>query len=279
MEEFSFDRLSFLIVDDAEIDLLIMSNLVKGLGDVTVYTADHGLGAVEKLISNGIQIDCILSDFEMPIMHGLHLLKAVRMGYRGIRCDLPFVMVTSYNEVSLVSVAIVLDVDAFILKPTNKEILRTRLTEVFLNRNSPERLAYLPADYANLDIDKEIRDLGMPKSRVNLKSPHSQSIFYQESSGLSDSSVLNREINPVLEEKANIPIQMECHFEEIPPNAVLLEDLKTVSGRLLYPKDMLLTAKILSQIRSKLEAGEQIRPVKVEVIASALSATMSDSPS
>lgn len=279
MHDFSFDHHSFLIVDDAEIDRLIITNLVSTLGHVDVFTASNGLEAIEKLQSEASNVDCVLSDFDMPVMHGLQLLKAIRMGYRNMRYDLPFVMLTGHNEVSLVSVAIVLDIDAFILKPANKEILQMRLREVLQDRNSSSRLTYLPADYACINIEKEIGNIGVPKSIVDLNQKMIRKMVQDNNSQRLDHRISENDVTAGPTDRPKEPVRMECRFEDIPPNSVLLEDLKTVSGRLLYPKDMLLTQKILKQIRSLLEADEKIQTAKIETIPQLPSKTLVESVS
>ena len=119
---------TILIVEDVEPNFKFLEAALVHTG-ATIEHARSGHEAIEKCKANK-QIDLVLMDLHMPEMSGLHLLKAIRMGTGGIQNDLPFIMMTGYNKVSLVTVAIVLDVDAFIVKSSRKDKISERLEQV-----------------------------------------------------------------------------------------------------------------------------------------------------
>ena len=98
--------------------------LLKDLGNPDVFQAGDGREAL-RLIANGV--DFVISDFNMPELHGLQLLKAVRTGQHGITRATPFTLLTGYSDKSLVDVALALDVNAFLVKPVSKGAFSTRI--------------------------------------------------------------------------------------------------------------------------------------------------------
>src|SRR4051794_9130360 len=84
-------KLKFLIVDDFSTMRRIVRNLLREIGYVNVDEAEDGAMALEKLKSE--KFDFLVSDWNMPNMTGIDLLKAVRAD--DALKHLPVLMVTS----------------------------------------------------------------------------------------------------------------------------------------------------------------------------------------
>ena len=150
----------FLIVDDHNFSRITVLRLLKNMGNPETHSATNGLEALSILEQEGLKIDCVIADFNMPVMHGLLLLKNIRTGYQGIRSNMPVLMLTGHGDTALVELAIQLDVNSFILKPVTKQTLDDRLQRVFGTHNPLDFSGIKSAEeYEALDVDTRIRDI------------------------------------------------------------------------------------------------------------------------
>lgn len=84
-------ELKFLVVDDFSTMRRIVRNLLKELGFNNVEEAEDGVDALNKLQAGGFGF--VISDWNMPNMDGLELLKTIRAD--GGMASLPVLMVTA----------------------------------------------------------------------------------------------------------------------------------------------------------------------------------------
>ena len=160
MSAITFPTRTFLIVDDHNFSRITVLRLLKNMGDPQTFSATNGLEALSLLEERSHSIDCVIADFNMPIMHGLLLLKNIRTGHKNIPRDLPVLMLTGYGDTALVELAIQLDVNSFVLKPVTKKTLTDRLLRIF-KTHDPQDCTSLKssAQYEALDVDTRIRDI------------------------------------------------------------------------------------------------------------------------
>ncbi|MCC6952927.1 MAG: chemotaxis response regulator CheY [Deltaproteobacteria bacterium] len=124
----SVDRkLKILVVDDFATMRRIVRTCLQQLGFTNVAEAEDGQIALSKLTSGDFQL--VISDWNMPNMMGIDLLKAVRANDK-LR-DLPFIMVTAEGLKENVMEAIKSGVSNYVVKPFTAEGLQTKLEQVF----------------------------------------------------------------------------------------------------------------------------------------------------
>src|SRR4051812_38140269 len=137
--------------------------MLRRIGFGEVLVADNGDIAVDIL--NTRKVTIVLSDFRMPGMHGLQLLKTIRVGETKAPRNLPFAMLTSYADRNLVGLAIVLDINSFLAKPASPDALAKRLMHCLQNLVEP-----LPVEtYAAVSVDSVAPP--EPPPRESKKSP------------------------------------------------------------------------------------------------------------
>ncbi|MCG8637759.1 MAG: chemotaxis response regulator CheY [Desulfobacterales bacterium] len=115
-----------LIVDDFATMRRILKNILKQLGFKNLVEADDGTTAWEVLESQ--EIDLIISDWNMPKMTGLELLKKVRASsqYKTV----PFLMVTAEAQKQNVIEAVQAGVSNYVVKPFTAEAISDKLKKI-----------------------------------------------------------------------------------------------------------------------------------------------------
>lgn len=152
------DRLAnrhILVVDDEEFVRSLIVRFLTQAGAAGVVEAADGRQAIEAIEAYDLTFDAVISDIHMEPMNGLQLLYAIRTGARGLKRNLPVLLLSAYGHCEFVTDALALDADAFVLKPVGREALIERLVRVF-DRN----VAIGPAQsYAAVPIEPEAAPL------------------------------------------------------------------------------------------------------------------------
>ncbi len=116
-----------LVVDDFATMRKIIKNILTQLGFRNIIEADDGTTAWEILQKE--PVDLIISDWNMPKMSGLELLKKVRADER--LKDIPFLMVTAEAQKENIIEAAKYKVSQYIVKPFTPETLKEKLEKIF----------------------------------------------------------------------------------------------------------------------------------------------------
>ncbi|HSR36439.1 MAG TPA: response regulator, partial [Desulfurivibrionaceae bacterium] len=116
-------NMKVLIVDDFATMRRIVKNILTQLGYKNVIEADDGTTALDVLKTE--KIDLIISDWNMPKMTGLDLLKAVRAD--SSMANTPFIMVTAEAQQDNIILAVKAKVSQYIVKPFTAETLAEKL--------------------------------------------------------------------------------------------------------------------------------------------------------
>jgi len=120
-------NMNILVVDDFATMSRLVRNVLKQQGYNNVFAADDGTSAVEILKKEKIQF--IVSDWNMPQMPGIELLKTVRSTEEWK--SLPFLMVTAEWQKENILEAIKLKVNNYIVKPFTPEVLMEKINKIF----------------------------------------------------------------------------------------------------------------------------------------------------
>jgi len=120
-------NIKILVVDDFKTMRKIIKNILTQLGFKNIIEADDGTTALELLKKQ--KVDLIISDWNMPKMNGLELLKSVRSDDN--LKDIRFIMVTAEAQKESVIEAIKHGVNQYVVKPFTPETLKEKLEKVF----------------------------------------------------------------------------------------------------------------------------------------------------
>ncbi|MBU6459479.1 MAG: chemotaxis response regulator CheY [Proteobacteria bacterium] len=124
-------NLRFLIVDDFSTMRRIIRNLLKELGFTNADEAEDGNAGLLKL-QNG-DFDFVISDWNMPNMTGLDLLKAIRSTAE--LKHLPVLMVTAEAKKENIIQAAQAGASGYIVKPFTAATLEAKLNKIFETMN------------------------------------------------------------------------------------------------------------------------------------------------
>jgi len=118
--------LKVLVVDD-QFSVRQMTRLaLEKIGVRLIHEAENGQEALFKALSQ--PLDLIISDFNMPEMDGIGLLRAVR-GHQAIR-KVPFILITGRGDRELVVKAAQAGVNNYVVKPFDEATLRQKMEAV-----------------------------------------------------------------------------------------------------------------------------------------------------
>ncbi|MEK6758491.1 MAG: chemotaxis response regulator CheY [Deltaproteobacteria bacterium] len=123
-EEQMYDQnMKILVVDDFSTMRRIIKNILREIGYSNVEEADDGSTALEKLKGGGF--DFVVTDWNMPIMPGIELLKAIRLD--PVLKETPVLMVTAEAAKENVVIAVQAGVNNYIVKPFTAAALKERI--------------------------------------------------------------------------------------------------------------------------------------------------------
>jgi len=119
--------MKILIVDDFSTMRRIIKNLLRDLGYINTAEADDGLTAL-PMLQNG-NFDFLVTDWNMPGMQGIDLLKAVRSDEQ--LAHLPVMMVTAESKRDQIVEAAQAGVNGYIVKPFTATTLKEKIDKIF----------------------------------------------------------------------------------------------------------------------------------------------------
>ena len=120
-----------LVVDDFSTMRRIIKNLLRDLGFTNIQEADDGSTALPML--QGGDFEFVVTDWNMPGMQGIDLLRAIRAD--DSLKHLPVLMVTAEAIKEQIVMAAQAGVNGYIVKPFTAGTLKAKLDKIF------ERLA------------------------------------------------------------------------------------------------------------------------------------------
>ncbi len=122
--------MKILIVDDFATMRKILKNILKELGYTDLLEAEDGQAALEILRRE--KVDLVISDWNMPNMDGLSLLKAIRSD-EALK-DTPVLMVTAEAQKQNVLEAVKAGVNNYVVKPFTPEVIQEKISKIFASR-------------------------------------------------------------------------------------------------------------------------------------------------
>ncbi|NUU00264.1 response regulator [Herbaspirillum robiniae] len=127
----------FLVVDDFSTMRRIVSGLLKELEYTRIAEADDGSSALKVLEAGAMPITFVLTDWNMPVMDGLTLLKKIRS--TPALAHLPVLMITAEAKKENIVEAAQSGADGYIVKPFNAATLKEKIEKILARRANLEK--------------------------------------------------------------------------------------------------------------------------------------------
>ena len=115
--------IKILIVDDSITIRRIITNALKTVGFTETIEASNGREALEKLTEG--KVDFIITDWNMPEMNGLDLIKEIRAN--PVYSSMPILMITTRGTEHDVVEALQAKVNSYIMKPFTPQELKEKI--------------------------------------------------------------------------------------------------------------------------------------------------------
>lgn len=124
--------MNFLIVDDFPTMRRIIASLLKEVGFTNLKESENGKAALQAILSSPSSYDFIITDWNMPEMDGLTLLKEIRNS--PALKHLPVLLVTAEAKKENIIAAAQAGADGYIVKPFTASTLSEKLEKICLKR-------------------------------------------------------------------------------------------------------------------------------------------------
>ena len=230
-------ELTFLIIDDHDFMRRIINEALVSSGVGKVERASDGLEALKILNNINSRFDFIVTDFNMPRMSGLELLREIRIGNAGVKRDIPVIMLSGFDDETLLVAAVNLDANGFIPKPVSRGDLIDRLERVVMG-------------------EFEVREADYYRS---VKVPEIDDAFYDAVQG--EKARRSTDSQDRSETQAS---KVTVSLDDVQPGSILAENLHTKNGTLLIEAGVTIRAGLIEMLKdTKKTTGVEKIAVKI----------------
>ena len=118
--------MKIITVDDSATMRRIIKNSLVAIGYTDVIEAENGQAGLHKIESEAVE--CVITDWSMPVMTGLELIRALRANPKFQ--TLPILMVTALGQKEEIVQAITAGANGYIVKPFEPDTLQAKLQQV-----------------------------------------------------------------------------------------------------------------------------------------------------
>ena len=116
----------FLVVDDSSTMRRIVINTLTKAGYNDFAEAGNGSEGVDQLTKN--PVDCVITDWNMPVMNGLEFVRAIRAN--ATTKTVPVLMVTTNAAKDDILEALKAGVNDYVIKPFTPDVIKAKVTAV-----------------------------------------------------------------------------------------------------------------------------------------------------
>lgn len=152
-------RMSILVIDDEESNLVVLRSILTRDGYRNVHTLNDPVRSVERF--REVQPDLVLTDFHMPVMDGLEVVRALRPLLPGY---LPILMLTADERLDLRERALASGVRDFLAKPVRSAEVLLRIHNLLEARSF-----HLQLQHENDRLERLVRERTLELERAHVE--------------------------------------------------------------------------------------------------------------
>ncbi len=122
-------KMQVLVVDDMMTVRMVMTQALSELGYTNIVQAHNGKAAWDAITAQNSQVAFIVSDWNMPQLSGVELVRLLRADRRYSK--IPFLLATTESESAKVVEAVKAGVDDYVVKPFTSAILKEKFENIY----------------------------------------------------------------------------------------------------------------------------------------------------
>ncbi|MDH5747961.1 MAG: response regulator [Rhodospirillales bacterium] len=126
---YNLEKLNFLIVEDNQFELHVLKQVLNSLGIKRIKEAGDGAEAL-AVLKTGYFPDIIITDWLMPVLDGMELIRLIRKGTDVVDPHVPIIMVTAHSEQSRILAARDAGATEILIKPYSATDLYRRFVAI-----------------------------------------------------------------------------------------------------------------------------------------------------
>ncbi|VAX15579.1 Chemotaxis regulator - transmits chemoreceptor signals to flagellar motor components CheY [hydrothermal vent metagenome] len=126
-------KIKILVIDDMPNMRKTIKNMLRSIGFSRIIEAHDGQNGLEKIESGGFGL--VISDWNMPVMNGIQLLKKTRENVD--TRSIPFLIVTAEISQAQITYAAETEVDGYVIKPFDAATLKKKIESIFKRKSKP----------------------------------------------------------------------------------------------------------------------------------------------
>ena len=125
-----------LIVDDNEVNRAIYSELMQAwrFDSAAASSGSEALAVMRGMVQRGLQLDCVILDYQMPDMNGGEVAQAIRDD--SDLCETPIIMLTSVEQTEEGASFSTLGIQGHLVKPARSSLLLETIVDVLQSSNA-----------------------------------------------------------------------------------------------------------------------------------------------
>ena len=247
-----FSNHHFLVADDTPFVRTLVNSILRHFNAENVEFAASGVEALNRLSASNSVVDCLLCDWNMSPINGLEVVSLIRRGaVKGAARDLRVIMLTSHAESYLVKMALLLDVNGYVVKPVTANKLASAIEDAF---SKPFIVKHV-VDYDKISIADSPSAQAKTVERAALlatwqagRGAHKAPI---NASKIVSRTVVNQQVAKLPPPRASYNHDSRpCALGEVMPGALLARDLISNNGTLILVAGVPLTAKLIDRLKA-----------------------------
>lgn len=127
-----YKKTHVLLADDDPFIRRVVRHVLKGLGFENIKEAEDAENVLSLL--GVLPYGVLITDVQMPGIHGVELLRRIRCGETDGPADLPVIILTSFSNTDVLTASLALDVNGFLVKPIKPDTVYTKLIQALGER-------------------------------------------------------------------------------------------------------------------------------------------------